>query len=306
MKLNKNILWITLAVAVIAALAIHTDPTEITQANPALLVAAAATFTASIYTWFLAWNHLMKEPFKKCIKINTKSLMGIFAPMGLGTDLLRAYFSKKEQISGSRAIAASFMVKFWKFLLMFFLMLLAIVLLATRTPEFLQQAPSFIAALLLTMAGAVIVLLFRFKAVAQKLNKLLKRYPMIRFHEELKHQFHELTPRTTATLVTTLAASTLLEVATVYLLFLSIGVNLTMIQIFIFTAVAHSLVLVPLTPQGIGIAEGGGYILLSMTYFALPKGTIGSFLILWNIVRIWVPSAVGLATTIIDKGTKRR
>lgn len=305
MKIDlKRVLWISIALAVVAGLFYYTEPSRITEANPLLLAASAAAFMGSIYAWFLSWNYLMKEPFIKCLKINTKALMGLFAPMGLGADFLRAYFSKKEEMSGSEAIAASFMVKFWKFLLMFFLLLLAIVLLATRTPDFSSYIVSFLAALIMTITGAIIVLLFRFKWIVRKIDKLFRKYYVMMFHEKLTEQFYRLNPKRTAVIVTFLILSVTMEIMTVYLLFMSLGVTLSLIHVFIFTTVAHSLALVPITPQGVGIAEGGGYLVLSMAFFSLSKGTIGSFLILWNIVRIWVPSAVGLIATLLDRGKR--
>lgn len=293
----KRIGWIAAAIALIAAIIIYTEPTEIYQANPILLTLSATAFIGSLMFWALAWNYLIEQPAKKSLKINTKSLMGLFAPAGLGADLLRAYFSKKEGKSGSKAIAASFMVKFWKFLLMFFLLLTAIILLAPRSPDFQQNTIFFIAGLILTMTGAIIVLLFRFKKIVNLIDKISKKLYADKFHEKLRTEFHTLQPRTTAIVVGFLIISTALEVLTAGLLFLSLGVNLTLIQIFIFTAVAHSLMLIAITPQGIGIAEGGGYIVLSMQYYSLSTGIIGSVLILWNIIRIWIPSAVGLLTT---------
>ncbi len=297
----KRILWITVAIGVIAALFKFTDPQALYKANLLLLTAGALSFLGSLYLWFLAWNYLMKEPFKKCLRINTKALMGLFAPTGFGADLLRAYFSRKENSSGSEAIATSFMVKFWKFLLMFFLLLLAIVLLAPRSPDFNQNLVFFLAGLVLTMTGAIIVLLFRFKKFTHLIGKIFKKYYAIRFHEQLKEQFHSLNPKRSTIIVILLILSTVLEITTIALLFSSLGVNLSIIQVFIFASVGHSLTLLTLTPKGIGVAEGGGYLVLSMAYFGLSQGVIGSFLILWSTIRVWLPSAVGLTATAIDE-----
>jgi uncharacterized membrane protein YbhN (UPF0104 family) len=64
-------------------------------------------------------------------------------------------------------------------------------------------------------------------------------------------------------------------------------------HVFIFAAVASSLALLTLTPQGIGFVEAGGYFVLSLGYFSLSKPVIGSFLIAWSIIRIWIPSLIG-------------
>jgi uncharacterized membrane protein YbhN (UPF0104 family) len=82
--------------------------------------------------------------------------------------------------------------------------------------------------------------------------------------------------------------------AAIMFAFRSIGQGLLLPHILIFSAVASSLANVTVTPQGIGFVEGGGYFVLSLGYFSLSRDVIGSFLIIWGLIRIWIPSLIGL------------
>lgn len=289
----KSLLWAALGIAILVAIYQLTGADRLFSAEPSLFAASAAAFLASVLVWSLAWSRLMRGKARELARINIKSLAGFFAPFGLGTDLLRAHFSAKKGLSSEKALAASFMVKFYKFLLMFALLVAAIFLLATKM-DISDYLYAFYPMIFFTMLGAVLVLAMRVKPVVDFFYRLLGKAYLYGFHRELNRQFVETGWNGIAVVLALLAVSSLLEIAAAYLAFLSLGMYLPLPHIFIFAAVANSLALVTFTPSGLGFVEGGGYFVLSLGYFSQPPALIGSYLILWNVIRVWIPSTAGL------------
>jgi uncharacterized protein (TIRG00374 family) len=293
----KNVVWFVVCAATVLAVYKITDATVFLHANVLYLAIAALLFLASTLFWAFAWMVLIRAPLGKTISINLKSLAGAFSPLSLGSDLLRAYFAKKERIDAAKALSASFVVKYFKFLIMFFCLLWAMALLIPRTPDVSQMALFFVSAVVMTVFGAVIVLALRMKPVARVFGRALNRVFVMRFHRALNRHFLELDLNKASAIILLLLISTLFEVAAVTMTFMAVDQWLPLAHIFIFSAVAHALTLVAVTPQGIGFVEGGGYLLLASGYFSLQKSVIGAFLIAWSLVRLWIPSAIGLLAT---------
>jgi uncharacterized membrane protein YbhN (UPF0104 family) len=151
------------------------------------------------------------------------------------------------------------------------------------------------------MLGAVTVLVLRFQKTANIFYRLFKRLFLLRFHKQLNMHFGQLSLRRSAVVVLLLLVSSAFEIAAVYAALLSVGQPLPLAHVFIFSAVVHTLALATFTPQGTGFVEGGGYLVLSMGYFSLRQSVIGSFLIVWSLVRLWVPGLLAAAVTWADR-----
>lgn len=292
----KNIFWVLVCILILFFIYQNTNAT-FSRLNLSYFLLSALMFLCSTVFWAFAWIFLMGKPVLKLLKINFKSLLGIFAPFGLGGDVLRTYFVRKEKIKPEKALSASFIVKFYKFLLMFVFLLIAIYLLVPRTVDFPQNMFAFISIIFFTLFGAFLILLFRIEKAANFLFKHFKKIFILRFRRELDKSFLKIKARQAVVLILLLLISTFFEIAAVFFGFLSVGQELLLTHIFIFSALAHSLALITVTPQGIGFVEAGGFFVLSLGYFSLSKQVIGSFLIVWNLVRIWIPSLIGLITT---------
>jgi len=243
----------------------------------------------------------MRKPFLPLFRINLKSMLGLFGPMGLGGDALRSYYSHKEGFSAPAALSASLVVKFFKFLLMFAFMLVAMLLLASRPGDLSANLAFFVSALLLTLLGAFLILLMRSKRAAIFCYRLCRRLFLLRFHRQLNIQFARLSPTRTLTVLLLLLISSLFEVGAVLAALLAVGQPLPLAHVFIFSVVVHTLALATFTPQGTGFVEGGGYLVLSMSYFSLRQSVIGSFLIVWSLVRLWVPALIAAVVIWADR-----
>jgi len=290
----KDLIWPLVCLIILFIIYHSTNASKIFELEPFSFIASIGFYFLSIVLWIMAWTYLVKERFISSFRLNLKALFGVFAPFGLGGDAIRAHLAKTERIAPEKALGASFVIKFYKFILMFLFLIIAIYLLAFRTPDFQQNTLFFISMIFTIMSGAVIVLLLRVPSFARLLYRILNRIFIFRFHEQLNRHFLNIKPKDLLVIVGLLLLSSLFEMLSVAFVFLSIGQDLLLPHVFIFWAVAASLATVTVTPQGIGFVEGGSYLILSLGYFSLTKTVIGSFLIIWSVIRIWIPSVIGL------------
>jgi uncharacterized protein (TIRG00374 family) len=290
----KDILWLSICLILLLFIYQTTSASKIFELDPFLFAVSFLMYFLSIVFWILAWVYLIKERFVPSFRLNMKALLGIFAPFGLGGDAIRTYFARTEKIQPERALSTSFIVKFYKFIVMLIFLIFAIYLLSIKSVDFPKYSMVFASMAIMIFFGVVIVLMLRTHWFAALLYKLLNRIFIFKFHEQLKKHFLEIKPKDVLVVMVLLVISTLLEMGAILFAFLSIGQELLLPHVFIFASVASSLALVTLTPQGIGFVEGGGYLVLSSGYFSLAQPVIGSFLIVWSIIRIWIPSIIGI------------
>jgi len=290
----KEIAWLLVSLFILVLIYQTTNASRIFQLDPTLFVVSFACYFLSIVFWILAWGYLIKERFIPSLRLNMKALLGVFAPFGLGGDAIRTYLAKTEKIEPERALSASFVIKFYKFILMFLFLLLAIYLLATNSVDFSKNIAIFISMIFMVIGGAIVVFLLRLPSFTKLLYRILNRVFIFKFNEQLNRHFLGIKPKDAVIIFSLLLVSTFLEIAAVYFAFAAIGQGLLLPHVLIFSSVASSLALVTITPQGMGFVEAGGYFVLSIGYFSLAKPVIGSFLIVWNIIRIWIPSLIGL------------
>jgi uncharacterized protein (TIRG00374 family) len=292
----KDVLWLVICLILLLFIYHTTSASNVFALDPFLFIAAFLLYFLSIVFWIIAWVYLIKEKFVPSFRLNMKALLGVFAPFGLGGDAIRTVFARTEKIQPERALSTSFIVKFYKFIVMLVFLLFAMYLLSINSSDFPRYSLVLASMIVMTVCGALVVLLLRMRWFATLLYRLLNRIFIFKFHEQLKKHFLEIRPKDVLIAMVLLVISTLLEMGAILLAFLSIGQELLLPHVFIFSSVASSLALVTLTPQGIGFVEGGGYLILSSGYFSLAQPVIGSFLIVWSIIRIWIPSVIGLVS----------
>lgn len=300
MKL-RNLFWIFFTAAIIAILFLTTDPRPLLNLNPWNFLISNLLFLSSAIVWAVAWNYVMKDGLKESIILNLESLTGFFAPAGIGADFLRAYFSKRRGISATKALSASFTVKFFKFIIAFFLLLLSILLLAVRSDQVPKYLGIFVTALFLTMGGAIFILFFRMKKFMRFFQRRFRSLPFKKLYSHMELHFSDLLFKKVIIITLILLVSTVFEIFAIDYAFKAINYSLPLLHIFIFSSVINSLILITFTPQGIGFVEAGGFFVLSIGYFAVAPRFIGSFLIVWNLVRLWIPAVIGGIIAFIDR-----
>ncbi len=290
----KDLLWLSICLIILLFIYQTTSASRIFELNLPIFAVSFLLYFLSIVFWILAWVYLIKERFVPSFRLNMKALLGVFAPFGLGGDAIRTYFAKTEKIQPERALSTSFIVKFYKLIVMLIFLIFAIYLLSINSADFSKYILVFVSMIIMIFSGVTIVLLLRVRWFATLLYRLLNKIFIFKFQEQLNKHFLEIKPKDVIITMVLLVISTLLEMGSILFAFLSIGQELLLPHVFIFSSVASSLALVTITPQGIGFVEGGGYLVLASGYFSLAKPVIGSFLIVWSIIRIWIPSLIGL------------
>jgi uncharacterized membrane protein YbhN (UPF0104 family) len=290
----RDLAWLLICLLLLVFIYHTTNASVIFDVNLPLFLLSFVFYFISILFWILSWRYLIKERFIPSLRLNMKALLGIFAPFGLGSDAIRTHFAKTESISPEKALSASFVVKFYKFIIMLAFLLFALYLLSSYSADFHHYYFIFISIILVTVLGAFIVLLFRSRRFVSFLYILLNRVFLFRFHEQLNKHFLGIKLKDSLILLFLLLVSTMFELIAVFFAFSAIGQTMLLTHLFIFAPVAASLALVTVTPQGIGFVEAGGYLVLASGYFSFSEPVIGGFLIAWSIIRIWIPSLIGL------------
>lgn len=261
---------------------------------------ASLFFMLSVFFWGFAWAYLVggKKPLTLFF-INIKALAGILGPFGLGVDALRAVFAGKHKFPPELMLSTSFIVKFFKFLVIFLLLIFAILILFMKSNSS-ETLVVFIVSLCLAGVGMATVWAMRSRKTAMLGHRLLRRLFIFKFQDNLNKRFLELSPNKVFTVLLLLAISTVFEILAVMYCFLAVGQALPFDRIIVFAAIANSLAFLTFTPQGLGFVEGGGFLVLQSGFFSLGTPVIGSFLIVWNIIRIWIPSLAGAIASALD------
>ena len=183
-------------------------------------------------------------------------------------------------------------------------LLVVSVFLFIGTAEFTQASVLFLSLVFFTLFGMFVLWSFKTKRVIGLFQKLIKKEFLPQFRKEFSEYFKNFMSTKTAVVLFWLIISTIFEILAVFFVFNAIHFPLTLTHAFIFAAVANSLALIAVTPQGIGFVEGGGYMILSFAFFGLNEDLIGTFLITWSIIRVWLPSLIGAVFTWADSLNK--
>lgn len=294
----KKFFWPVFCAAVLFVLYRSTGAQITTLLIPEFLF-ASFLFILSIFCWGFAWIYLTDEKPWQLFKTNIKSLAGILGPFGLGSDALRAYFSRKQGIPPEKALSTSFIVKFFKFMLIFLFLLISVFILSVKSNAD-EAFAVFAVSLAMAALGMASIWFMRSERAAKFGYRLLGRLFIFKFQGHLDKQFAKLSPNKIFIVLFFLVVSTLLEIASIMYAFSSVGQLLPLDRIIVFAAIANSLAFLTFTPQGVGFVEGGGLVVLHAGFFSLGTPVIGSFLIVWNIIRIWIPSLIGAIASAMD------
>jgi len=285
----KKFFWPVVSIILLVFIYFNLGSINLLNINPLFFVCSALFFFLSTIFWALQWSELFEIPAKEAVVKNTKALMGIFSPANLGGDALRVHFSKNK----TKALASSFVIKFFKFILMAILLIIALAFISFEF-EFPFYALTFIFMIIFTFVGAFIVLSFTSSRVTNFVNKIFKKHFVSQFRKDLLDYFTKPDISHMFRGIIWILISTFFEIIAVLFAFYAIGVNISFLHAFIISSVINTLALMTITPQGIGFVEAGGYFVLSFAIFGLVDVQIGGFLIIWNVIRIWIPSLIGL------------
>lgn len=289
------------------------------EANLIFFSVSAGLFIASIFIWLFGWAILIenrKTGFVRSVLIGFSCVFAALTPVQIGAEALRAIKLKElALVPYSESIAASMIMKGLKFLLIsllagfgffsyFFSPSISLWVKAAMLSGF---AVVLVATLLFLLplnmaAGQKIANIFR------RLSKLLKQLERIAGYFEKYSLRLQQTGRKTILLVSALAALSLaFEFSAFLFAFLSAGVIIPIFSAIVLFSIISVLERTPFLPRGIGAVEIAGFIFLSSPSLAmqnLSATQIGAVLILFDIVRLVVPTIAGLLAYALVSGKK--
>jgi len=296
--------------ALLAVFAVVTNSlSSLYEANLLFFAASAALFIASVFTWLFGWVILIKNRktgFVHSVLIGFGCVFAALTPVQIGAEALRAIKLKElGAVPYSESIAASMVMKGIKFLLISLLACLGFFAYFFSPSIALWVKAAMLSGLAVVLLATMLFLLPLNRKAGQKiansfhwLSKFLK--PLNRaagYFEKYSLQLQQ-TGKKTILLVAALAALSLaLEFSAFLLAFLSAGFGIPVFSAIVLFSIVSILERTPFLPRGIGAVEIVGFIFLSSPSLAmghLSSSQIGTVLILFDIIRLVVPTIAGL------------
>ncbi|MBI4214463.1 flippase-like domain-containing protein [archaeon] len=300
----KRVFWIGVSLLILAFVFHFTNATQLPRIDVIYFVASLVFFLLSTVFWGAAWGLLARMPLRRAIRLNTASLAGFFAPAGLGGDAIRTHLASKDGLA-SRALATSFIAKFFKLTVVAILLAASMVLLNSYW-RFDFYFTIYSLALLLTLLGAAAFISpALLPGIFKRLSAKFMRGKGDNFILEFKRSLRQQSAARIAAVFLLLLFSGILEFVAVYAALVSAGALEDLTKAFVLSSLINSLTLITITPQGLGFVEGGSYLLLTSGYWAVAPKYAGSFLITWNLIRLWLPAMLGAVVAFFTEGRKK-
>jgi uncharacterized protein (TIRG00374 family) len=286
----KNAVYVAALAAVAYALLKLFDAEKALPSMDAGLAAAAVLFyMLGIVPWNSAWGKYLGSGFWESNKIGWAAMFGSLTPFSIGNDVLRGYFGKAYGKKATDSIAASLATKFYKIAIALAFSIAGVIALFARHSELGEMVSLGIVLPAAILAGVYVLTREEpMRLVAAVGGKRLGVGKAQEFAKALKGYLHN--PRMDALALLTL--SLVLELVSFYFCFAAFGVNLEPFTAYLIYTLLFFVAKIPLIPQGIGITEAIGLVILKD---AASMGYVAAGLLLWSVARIWAPVIASVA-----------
>lgn len=317
-KLLKNSIIVLLAFfALIFVLSYLTNAWNSLQSvNLLFLLVGAFFFLVSVFFWIISWGYLIKKQHKialsKLLIIGYGSLYGSLSPVQIGTEALRSLRLKQEGIGFSDALSVGFIVKGVKFLILAILFLIVTFLFLSNA-----QISGFFETALLSGFAVVLIATLLFllpfynpfaKKIVQFFSWLAKKIKIFshvqKFFETYSAYASKISLKDFIIIFILTALSWLFEILALQYSFISLNIGLSFLAILVLFVLTAVLERTPLLPRGIGLVEFVGFAFLSIPQFTgigLSISQIGAVLIVYDVVRLIIPTIVSFIVSIAFK-----
>ncbi|MBI5225048.1 flippase-like domain-containing protein [Candidatus Micrarchaeota archaeon] len=280
----KNVLFLAaFAIVAYALLKVLDAEKHLGEINATFAIGAIVLYFASILLWNLAWGIMAGMNWKESIKAAFYSQIGTITPFAVGADYLRGRYAKGRKGKFTDGLAASFASKFYKILISLAFSVVAVGIILSKY-EHLRYS---IVLSLAIPAGLLFVLYFFTKNYGAK---LLAKFSMQKVSEKNAKEFSkslsEMVGKPKIEVLGLLSFSLAFEFIAFLLSFFAFGVNLANFEGYLVFVILFYSSKINLIPQGIGITEIAGIIVLRDT---AALSLVAAALLLWGIVRIWAP-----------------
>jgi uncharacterized protein (TIRG00374 family) len=302
--------------AALAILAIIADSLQaISRASVPFLLLAALFFIISIVFWVIPWAYLVKKDKNssvwKGLIIGFSCVYGALTPIQVGAEALRAIKAKEIfKITYSESISASMLVKGIKF---FFTAIIASIvlvgiILGTQLPLiiFLGLLSGFI---VIVLATALFLLPLNKKIgfciahIFHLLSKSIRGFVVLeKYFKKYSVYLTTVPPKKFLVVLVFAALSLIFEFIALSLCFTALNVIIGLFPLVVLFIIIAILERTPVLPRGVGLVEIAGFIFLSLPEFssvALTTGEIAAILILFDVVRLLIPTIASLIVSAI-------
>jgi uncharacterized membrane protein YbhN (UPF0104 family) len=254
----------------------------LSSANLSTFALALFAYLASIFFWSLAWSYNARIQKKEAALLTFAAAAGALTPLGVGSDALRGYFSRRDADGFSHLIVSSLATKLQKIFLSALISALFLLAFSALLPsEILYSA-------ILGIAISIVSVLFIYFFLG-KLSWLSKYLPKKYLPDYLfsgSSKFRRMLVEPTFKSLVYVTVSFAFELASFYLCFLSFSINPGFVLVAGAFVVMFFASKVPFL-HGFGLMELVGVFLLHNTY---PAALLVAVLFCFDVARLWFPT----------------
>ncbi|MEW6294874.1 MAG: flippase-like domain-containing protein [Candidatus Diapherotrites archaeon] len=315
--IQKSIVSLILVLAVIGIIAFYTNAAKslvkLGFNNLIFFTLACIFFLLGVLLWVISWAFLVRKftpiSYKNLFLVGFSSLYGALTPVQLGTDALRSISLKKHfQLSYFKSIAASMTAKGTKFLVIAIVFILVILMFLSRQVIDSVIFFSLISGFIVILLASTLFLLPLNKRISIKLSQFFKRLGrIIPLFEKIGKFFLDYSSYMKKFSLNAIIYVFLLGFLSWVFEFLALQFtffavlpeekNLGLIPILVLFVLISVLERTPFLPRGIGVVEFIGFTYLNMVsrlVTSLQVSQIGAVLILYDVVRLIIPTILSL------------
>jgi len=249
-----------------------------------MLGLALLAYLASVFFWSLAWAKSAGIQKKEAALLTFAAAAGALTPMGVGSDALRGYFSRRDAAGFSHIVLSSFATKIHKIFFSAIAAALFLLVYSAGLPKEILYA---------TMAGIAIIvasvmLLYFFLGRLSWLEKLLPKNLLPEYVHNGSKDFRRMLANPVKESVLLIAISLTFELVAFYSCFLAFNVDPGLVLTAGAFAVTFFATKIPFV-HGFGLIELVGVFLLQGAY---PIPLIVAVFFCFDVARLWFPTLV--------------
>ncbi|MFA5247617.1 MAG: lysylphosphatidylglycerol synthase domain-containing protein [Candidatus Micrarchaeia archaeon] len=254
------------------------------QADYSMFGLALLAYLASVFFWSLAWAKSAKIQRKEAALLTFAAAAGALTPLGVGSDALRGYFSRRDAEGFSHLVLSSIATKLHKIV---FSAVAAAVFLALYSSS-LSNEILYSALLGIAVSVVSVVLLYLFIGKFSWLSKYFPKKFLPDFLTKGSQQFKNLLASPSISSIIYIAASLAFELVSFFCCFLAFNTNPGLVVVAGAFVVVFFASKVPFL-HGFGLLELVGVFLLHNSF---PASLLVAILFCFDVARLWFPTLV--------------
>lgn len=285
----------------------------ILSANPYFFAMAVLFFLLSIVLWIIPWALLLKNnkkvTFWNSIIVGFSCVYGALTPVQVGSEALRSIKAKEHfGVSYSQSISAAMVVKGLKFFMLTVLSSLVVWVVLLETQLSIVALFGLLSGFSVIILASALFLLplnkkigLMISAIFGELGKIWRGFLVLKkYFYEYSNYLQVVQKKNFLKVLVLSGASLLFEFFALYYCFFALSVPIELFPLAFLFIIISILERTPVLPRGVGLVEAAGFIFLAMPEFSqisLNLSQIAAILILFGVVRLFIPTILSLLTT---------